>query len=256
MTLPLWGSLEKSQDDPETIEEAIARLVEAHNDDSEAHLGAGQSLEAHKTEGMIDHPAGSVASDKLAQKRFVVTNFESLDGWGVFATGTGTRYLNFPGVVLQTGTTTSSRSTLYTGQDGFTNFDTAKSFMLKYVIRLSHSSGLTFRFGIGALGGGDGTAGVGFIYDGTNLKAYYEDEEVVTTGSAITCDITVAHVYEVRYVGGSDSFGFYIDGVLVATLSHTFVDTQADILFNFNLYNTTGAQRQMYVSDAVAELDL
>jgi len=31
MSTQVWGLLEKGQDDSETIEEAIARLVDAHN---------------------------------------------------------------------------------------------------------------------------------------------------------------------------------------------------------------------------------
>ena len=41
MSIPVWGLLEKGQTDPETIEEAIARLILAHNEDEESHLGSG-----------------------------------------------------------------------------------------------------------------------------------------------------------------------------------------------------------------------
>jgi len=37
MSIPTWGMLEKSQVDSETIEEAIARLIDEHNEDEEAH---------------------------------------------------------------------------------------------------------------------------------------------------------------------------------------------------------------------------
>jgi len=39
MADPNWESLEKSQTDNETIEEAIDRLITAHNDDANAHIG-------------------------------------------------------------------------------------------------------------------------------------------------------------------------------------------------------------------------
>jgi len=39
MDRPNWGLLEKSQTDNETIEEAIDRLITAHNDDANAHIG-------------------------------------------------------------------------------------------------------------------------------------------------------------------------------------------------------------------------
>lgn len=66
MTLPNWQNLEKSIDDSETIEQAIARLITDHNNSPDSHLGLGQSLENHKTADIIDHPAGSVKNDKVS----------------------------------------------------------------------------------------------------------------------------------------------------------------------------------------------
>ena len=67
MAIPTWGMLEKSQTDPEKIEEAIARLIAEHNNDEAAHLGAGQSLQSHKASEIIDHAISSVVSDKIAE---------------------------------------------------------------------------------------------------------------------------------------------------------------------------------------------
>lgn len=64
MTLPLWGQLQKSQDDSETIEQAIFRIVEEHNNDPESHLNEGESLSEHKKDDVIDHPPNSVVADK------------------------------------------------------------------------------------------------------------------------------------------------------------------------------------------------
>jgi parallel beta-helix repeat protein len=65
MAVPTWGMLAKSQTDPETIEEAIARLVQEHNENEEAHLGPGQSLYSHKASEIIDHLVNSVLAEKL-----------------------------------------------------------------------------------------------------------------------------------------------------------------------------------------------
>jgi len=95
MTLPLWGNQEKAQEDNEKIEEAIARMIAEHNADSEAHLGSGQSLDAHKKEKVIDHGAGSVYADKYAMKELCFeTEFEGLGG---FITN-GTVFQLWPGV--------------------------------------------------------------------------------------------------------------------------------------------------------------
>ena len=60
MAEPVWGQLEKSQVDNEKIEEAAARLIQAHKDDANAHIEAGQSLKTHKEQETIDHLDGSV----------------------------------------------------------------------------------------------------------------------------------------------------------------------------------------------------
>lgn len=82
MADPVWGLLAKSQDDSETIEEAIVRLIGEHETDAGAHTGAGESLETHKTQDTIDHKADSIVPDKLSQVEvFLQTLFESLDSW-------------------------------------------------------------------------------------------------------------------------------------------------------------------------------
>jgi len=77
MTLPLWGQLQKSLDDTETIEQAIERIVAEHNAEPEAHLGTGESLSEHKHTTVLDHPAGSVLADKFSDDEhfFYFTNW-------------------------------------------------------------------------------------------------------------------------------------------------------------------------------------
>lgn len=70
MVLPLWGLLQKSQDNAQTIDEAIAAAILAHEADPEAHLGEGESLQAHKHDPIIDHPAQSVVLDKTPYQNY------------------------------------------------------------------------------------------------------------------------------------------------------------------------------------------
>lgn len=65
MSLSVWGALQKAQDNPETIEEAIERIVQEHDDDANAHLDTGQSLKSHKASEIIDHLALSIVEDKI-----------------------------------------------------------------------------------------------------------------------------------------------------------------------------------------------
>lgn len=64
MTVVTWGTLEKSAVDPQVITAAIQEMIDAHEANPSAHLGIGESLEQHKTNEIIDHPANSVVPDK------------------------------------------------------------------------------------------------------------------------------------------------------------------------------------------------
>lgn len=84
MALPNWQQLQKNIDDPETIEQAIIRLVNSHEEDPEAHLGVGESLEQHKTQSVIDHPAQSIVPDKISGKGiYLYYNFYPLSQYDI-----------------------------------------------------------------------------------------------------------------------------------------------------------------------------
>lgn len=99
MTLPLWGLLQKAQDNTQTIDEAIAAAIAAHEADPEAHLGEGESLQMHKTEEVIDHPPGSLLPDKISFSDLMFeTTFESLGGFTVSA---GVANTSWPGATFE-----------------------------------------------------------------------------------------------------------------------------------------------------------
>ncbi len=60
-----WGSLVKSQISSEVIEEAISRLIQSHEDDADAHIEVGESLQSHKASAIIDHLVSSIIEDKI-----------------------------------------------------------------------------------------------------------------------------------------------------------------------------------------------
>ena len=66
MSTETWGNMPKSLDDAETPEEMAERVVEAHNDDPDAHLEEGQSLTSHRANEIIDHVARSIVGDKIS----------------------------------------------------------------------------------------------------------------------------------------------------------------------------------------------
>lgn len=61
----IWAGLERANNDPTTIDQAIAEAVAAHDDNPDAHLGDGQSLQSHRASEIIDHRAESIVNDKI-----------------------------------------------------------------------------------------------------------------------------------------------------------------------------------------------
>jgi hypothetical protein len=84
MAEPVWGLLPKAQDNPETIEEAIVRLIDVHLADQSAHAEEEQSLFIHKAQDTIDHKALSIVPDKFSTAEvYKQTLFETLDSWDI-----------------------------------------------------------------------------------------------------------------------------------------------------------------------------
>lgn len=82
MSTEFWGNMPKDQDDPEKPEEMAERVVQAHDDDPDAHLDEGQSLKSHRASEIIDHIARSVVGDK-------VNSVEDVSTYATYATLTG-----------------------------------------------------------------------------------------------------------------------------------------------------------------------
>jgi len=64
-TAVTWGNLLKSQISSEKIEEAITRMIQDHEDDPNAHIEEGESLQSHKASEVIDHVVHSVLGEKI-----------------------------------------------------------------------------------------------------------------------------------------------------------------------------------------------
>lgn len=217
MSIPLWGQLQKAQDDSETIEEAIARMILEHEEDPEAHLGEGESLEMHKTEDTVDHPRGSILPDKITfQDSIFDTTFESIAGFtksAHFATsswpgatadyytgGNTPEYLraNLTGL-LQTGTITKRlQFDTYFYIDGGTNPHT-------FNVGISNSAMTQFDIGFRVTN----YALVGFA-------RWSSSEHVTSTLATLTAG--AFNFVRVYYDVDGGVIYFYLNGVQVGTL--------------------------------------
>lgn len=74
MSTETWGTLPKAGDNNQTIEQYVLEQIAAHNDDFVAHADTGQSIDEHRKNDILDHPAGAVLPDKIS---FNDINFET-----------------------------------------------------------------------------------------------------------------------------------------------------------------------------------
>jgi hypothetical protein len=221
MTTVNWGMLAKSMADPETIEQAITRLITAHNVAETAHLGAGQSLDMHKVEAVLDHLVGSVVADKLTHTEGIIkTNFESIAGWTTLGTVT---IISYPGLQIEcdwAGTKISMLSTTLLYRGDF--LDYIKNVMFQITGWLDSADANTkAHFGLGLFNSDANIEGFGFRIVGSEVKAFWGKGATISWSSDLAVDPAVPHVYRAQYDAVDLVVRFYIDGVIKATLTLT-----------------------------------
>lgn len=220
MSLPLWGNLEKAQDDNTTIEEAIAEAIDNHNSDSEAHLGSGESLDDHKLESVIDHPIGSVVADKLSITEIIInTFFESLDPWNVVGYAS---VGDFSGVQLYVEWGDTETSRIYSQPQVPSNFFDSDKNMLFQTIGAWLGDSNTINSWFGFLDDFDNTAiGFGFQVRDGDVYCYVKSGSVTKLQLLGSVDISEAHIYRAQYDATDSEVTFFVDGSEVATLERS-----------------------------------
>lgn len=256
MAEPNWGLLEKSQVDNETIEEAIDRLITAHNDDADAHIGTGKSLDAHKTQEVVDHPAGSIVEDKIPngempQKKLSNTEiaayitFESMDGW----TESGGSVLNsILGTSLQTSGVINTKCYIYNEPSGISDINTYnKDTFFQTAIQLSSITNQEIFFMTGGYEDDDSDSGFGFkIVNGTLYAIIVKAVESVRTEytTQITgITLTNLNIYSAFFDVSESKIYFYVNGVLKHTETTNLPEDSHPVMFIYSIENTEAANK-------------
>lgn len=215
MVLPPWGQLEKATDDNQTIEEAIAAAIAVHESDSEAHLGSGESLESHKTEGVIDHPIGSVLADKFTfTESLHQTSFDSIDAFSTFGYVSASEWPGLTITAIEADFAYSSLSTdLTVPSGGWAQSDVDWLFQISFYVQEDLFD--SWFMGIGGISGGD-PFGAGFYYDSGSLYAVVKETGVDEQSSAISWTPTDLNTLRVQCDGDNELVYFFLNGVQVA----------------------------------------
>lgn len=260
MSNPVWGLLEKAQDDDQTILEAIDAKIAAHEADEEAHLGVGESLQSHRAEEIIDHVAGSIVQDKilngeinLAKKSWsefeFCTVFESLDAWLKSPSGITQ---SVGGVLLDTGATISTKRYLTAESLGDTSaLDYSHTMFFQTAFKLGQITDQTLYIVVGSCELDDSDNGFGFkIVNGT-LYAFHvmwnEGEKYETTTEITGITLTNFNIYRAEYDPNVVRIKFYVNGILKATHSDD-IDSGVNPQFStFYIINDAAASKKLYI---------
>lgn len=269
MSLPVWGLLEKSQIDPEKIEEAIARLILAHDNNPDSHLGATGSLLSHKAEEIIDHIADSIIADKIkdgevnlaklsADKFIYFTHFESVAN---FPEKAGNVFVSGYGLNLLTSNVLNNIAYIQGAMAGNLNFlDFTKNLFFQTTLFVGNDISEIVYAKVGALDFDDYDDGFGFKISGSILEALHiktvagSPVEYTTWIPGIT--LTDPHVYRAKYDFSAGKIYFYVDGVLRATHSANLpANPVTDIFVSYYIKTVTTAVRQLYITDLLITRD-
>lgn len=272
MALPVWGNLEKSQIDNETIEEAIVRLIQAHEDDPNAHIEVGESLQSHKASEIIDHIVASIIADKIKDgevtvpkllwDKFLITaEFESLDGWKQGGVGTETITCILGGTKIETGNINGNTAYIFCspayGFGEVPNFDRHPLFQLR--LRIMDKGFAEVHLHVGQAGfQAAGNDYIGFRFDEGDIFAVCRQNASGETAVDITGAIESEdpHDYKVIYYS-TEKVEFYIDGVLKTTIATNIPwgDNELAMMFigvrnsHDGGQQTIGVERAVYTQD-------
>ena len=212
-----WGTIPKSQVDPETIEEAIARLIQAHDDDENAHIDVGQSLQSHKASEIIDHFAASVVRDKIEFDRYTIDDdFQTIDRWA----GTNSPYLeniNELQVRALAGVNNTAWAYIVVG-DVFTD-QTAFSRSPNWQIR-AYCEDVSTIWAHWGMFDEDYVSGIGFELDTSKMYAVWFDETSTKQRYEILTMVDFgAYICRFYYDAATDLLTFYVNGAVVHTVT-------------------------------------
>jgi hypothetical protein len=251
-----WGQLAKSQTDPEKIEEAIARMIAEHDANPESHLGEGGSLKSHKMAEIIDHLVQSIVADKFSGKQMMFrSSFESLDGWRITS---GSVSLSWPGIVLITGSTAGSEASIIATSAGVPDFfNNSKNLLFQVNLRVDNASNVEWWADWGVYSDDmPGESAFGFRFVGGKLQAFLHDGTNLFTVDISGFTITDPHIYRAEINSTEKKIYYYIDGILVATISYTTWTYAQNRSASFQIKTLTSQLRRMYLHDLLMARDL
>lgn len=216
----VYGNLPKSQTDSETIEEMIDRKISEHEASPTAHMGIGESIDVHRKTDIVDHLAGSVLNDKFTMREFTYqTDFKDLANYNTLGWAT----VNLFSLRLEVDFADVKKSLAHLEFYRPSPFiDTTKDLLIQFVaqVDLGNTNGKIY-LGLNTISDITSNEFIGFERINGVVKAVVKTDTGTLLSSAISVNMSNAHVYRAQYISGEGKYYFYIDGQLVAEIVKT-----------------------------------
>jgi len=218
MSVETWEQIPKNQTNSELIEEAIARLIAVHEADPEAHTGENESLQAHRQNEIVDHPAGSILIDKNTMTEFYIDDdFRTITQW--YTVGSVSND-DWPSLKLYVEYGAINTSKIEKEIEIPSPFLTKNYDMLFQVLARYNMSSSAFKSWLGiGLYSALPSGGFGFIWENGVLKCIVARGSTRVYSDTISIAYNQDHIYRAQLNSELGLIYFYIDGSLVATLS-------------------------------------
>lgn len=244
MATPVWGLLQKSLLDGETIEEAIVRLILVHTTDPTSHLGASESLQSHKASLIIDHVANSVVRDKITFDRFAIDDmFYTIDAWDKSA---GTTLPAISNVLIATSGAINDTDDMALGTFDETAGQNYMSLNPVFLTRVLLKGITNQHVYIGNMEGA-GLTGYGFYIHDATLYAYYH---TVAGGSIIYSlgNILAKTWYNLECrVTLTNHIEWFVDGLSVYSLADLNVN-EGDFYMTYSIEATAAEIKTLAIN--------
>jgi len=257
-----WGLLPKSQVDDEKIEEAINRLIQAHDDDETAHLGAGQSLQSHKVSEIIDHLVASIIADKLAKfsvnlEKLMADRIYFFSGeidnaiWEYEVDGNGSIVKHVLGIFLMSGNVSGNYTYIAAvpgGWQDLVNF--GKDIIFQTSFQVNQITSQTIWLTVGCQPASEKYFGFKIV----NNKLYSVSWNTGSEESTELLTLTADTIYVIRadFKVSEQKIYFYVDEVLKATHTTNIPSGTTDTAIFYQIKSDADAYKRLVVHDVVA----
>jgi len=253
MAIVCWGNLGKAANDNQRIEQSIQEYVEGHNENVNAHQVEGSSLYMHRIQEELDHKLGSIDLKYLSlNKRFLLTSFETLDGWTVDAYSSNSVIFGSD-IATEPVDQDIARMTIEALVGG--EVDYSKNPFFQTTVKISSSSDVVVYFGCGQNDDEDTYDKMGFKFINGTEYAWWSHDGAESTYEIPNVVTTNLNTFRAYIDSEANELYFYVNGVLVHTVTSDLPVISTPGVFEYFIQTQANSLKKIYFSDLLFMMD-